>query len=278
MDSFNSLKQMKILIFICFSLFSINSFAFLGQTECVYSSVTGTTSCNDVLNSTALDTPPIPNPMWDNLMHASCPAGFQISVNTATGAVTCVVDPNYEDPNSPTEVKIADSTVENPKPSENDLPCDPYASVNGSSSDCASETTAKKANELAAEANSKLGSIANSGATEASLLGKILDAIKGLGSGSSGSGGSGSGSGGSGSGTTPPDDSGSVPLTNDVKTIDFSSSMGAAGSCPSDIPFNILGSSYSISYQPVCDFADSIRGVVIALGAFSALLIVSTAL
>ena len=265
---------MKILFFIFFNLFSIDVFAAFGITECVYSNVTGTTACNDVLDPTAIVLPP-PSPLppiYDNLMHASCPVGKLIFVDTVTGAVSCIPDPNA----APTVVKIAYS-ISAPDPSKDDVACDP--SKGGVTGDCASETTAKKANELASEANSKLGSIANSSATSSGLLGKIIDAIKGIGSGGTGSGTTGTGTTGTGSGgTAPPTDEPGVPLTNDIKTVDFSAAMGASGSCPSDIPFNILGSSYSISYQPVCDFADQIRGVVIALGAFAALSVVVTAL
>lgn len=264
---------MKILIFIFFSLFSFNAFALSFGVECVL--FEGRTSCNDVIQDpTALPpSPPLPPPPTPS--SGSCPTGRHWNADSITGVWFCEI--NSPEPPEPTVVKIPDSVVD-PNPSKDDVACDP--SKTGTTGDCASETTAKKANDLASETNSKLGSIANSSATSSGLLGKILDGIKGIGSGS-GSSGSSSGSGsGSGSNSPPPDkpDAPSDPLTNDVKTVDFSQSMSSLGSCPSAISFNVLGKFYSISYQPLCDFAQGIRGVVITLGAFSALAVVVTAL
>lgn len=278
---------MKTFIFIFFALFSSFSFADTVIDIC-YDGLTGvTTYCGDSPDppldtsgsggaggvgsdgsgsgsGTGGSTSGILDPTTHTCSNGVAP------VADAIGALTC---PAF----TPTVVKIAASKVD-PNPSKDDIPCDP--SKSGTTGDCASETTAKKANELASETNSKLGSIANSSATSSGLLGKILDGIKGIGSGSgSSSSSSGSGS-GSGSNSPPPDkpDAPSDPLTNDLKTVDFSQSMSSLGSCPSAISFNVLGNFYSISYQPLCDFAQGIRGVVITLGAFSALAVVVTAL
>jgi hypothetical protein len=48
--------------------------------------------------------------------------------------------------------------------------------------------------------------------------------------------------------------------------------------CPTPESFTVLGKTYELSYQPLCNFSYEIRGVVVALGAFSALMIVVTAL
>ena len=51
--------------------------------------------------------------------------------------------------------------------------------------------------------------------------------------------------------------------------IDFSISS-QSGSCPAPIELDILGTVHSLSWQPLCDFAESLSPLVRALGAFSA--------
>ncbi|MDD2864675.1 MAG: virulence factor TspB C-terminal domain-related protein [Methylococcales bacterium] len=89
--------------------------------------------------------------------------------------------------------------------------------------------------------------------------------------------GTGTGSSGSGSGSG----SDSVQASDISKTnisVPFSSPRVAYGYCPQPEEFKVLNYSYSFSYQPLCDLADSMSGIVIAMGAFSSLLIVVTAL
>ena len=118
-----------------------------------------------------------------------------------------------------------------------------------------------------------LGSIASSNATNANLLNGILNTLQGIAS--QGSPVDAAGNSSSGSGDSSSDSS----LSSDVTDIrGISSPSSASFSCPSPEFLSILGRNYEFSYDLLCNFADSMRGLVIAIGAFSALLIVITAL
>ncbi|MDD5215382.1 MAG: virulence factor TspB C-terminal domain-related protein [Methylococcales bacterium] len=89
--------------------------------------------------------------------------------------------------------------------------------------------------------------------------------------------GSGSGS-GSGTGTTAGSSYSFLSESSEQLPSSFSPMIWGIGSCPEPETFAVLGSHYEISYQPLCDLAESIRPFVIAMGAFSSLMIVVTAL
>lgn len=65
-----------------------------------------------------------------------------------------------------------------------------------------------------------------------------------------------------------------------VKTVSnpvFNTSLfGTSGSCPAPLTFEALGRSFSITFQPVCDLADIIRGIILMLAAIVALRAVVT--
>jgi hypothetical protein len=53
--------------------------------------------------------------------------------------------------------------------------------------------------------------------------------------------------------------------------------VGAAdGSCPVPVTFEVFGSQYSISFDPLCSLARSIRPLILALCALAAAFIVGT--
>ena len=85
--------------------------------------------------------------------------------------------------------------------------------------------------------------------------------------------GSGSGSGSSGSGSDS-----ILPISTEYISSSFSPMIWGTGSCPDPETFDVLGAHYEISYQSFCDLAQSIRPVIIAIGAFSSLMIVVTSL
>lgn len=62
------------------------------------------------------------------------------------------------------------------------------------------------------------------------------------------------------------DDEPDVPeLEHQERTFSMSPEMSAAGSCPAPQSLSILGSSYDLSWQPLCDLASGVRPVVLAL-------------
>ena len=74
-----------------------------------------------------------------------------------------------------------------------------------------------------------------------------------------------------------PEASGCAPLDTiedaELPTQDFPVDMSidsVPGSCPAPIVLDVLGTSHELSWQPVCDFAESLSPLVRALGAFSA--------
>jgi hypothetical protein len=166
---------------------------------------------------------------------------------SASGDIICPAVPSIAVPTSKSD----------PNPSKGDEGCDPSKDED---SGCASQETAVKTNDLISESNSKLGSIASSNATNTGLLSGILVTLQGIAS---------QGSVGAGS-------SDSI-FTNDesVQNIYVSSSFGM---CPSPESFTVLNNNYELSYQFLCDMAQSMRGFVVALGALSAVTLVVTAL
>lgn len=208
--------------------------------EAVYDPVTGTTSIQKVDGT--VNTPGVWNPKT-----FSCTNYVNPTVNAA-GDIIC---PSVAD------AKFSKSTVA-PNPSKDDKACDPSK---GADSGCASQETSAKTNDLISESNSKLGSIASSNATNTGLLGGILGTLQGIAS---------QGSAGTGSG------SGSIDAED--KNVDSISVASSIGMCPAAEQFTVLNSNYELSYQFLCDMAESMRGFVIALGALSALTMVVTAL
>ncbi|MGB4497797.1 MAG: virulence factor TspB C-terminal domain-related protein [Methylococcaceae bacterium] len=280
---------MKIYFFFFLILFSSFSFAEAvicidggdgSCPVCTYDSQTGSTSCGDT-DSPTNSTGSVAG-VWDSVTH-TCSNGVAPVANNL-GELTC---PANSSQNS--SITVPTSTV-NPNPSKDDVACDP--SKTGTSGDCAAQKTLQTTNALISESNSKLGSIATTNAINSNLLSQISQGISNLSlnssTGSGGSTGSGSGtntdsSGGTDTGTGSGDSGSgdaetSLPTTTVLNLPAFHSKISAPGSCPPDISFNVLGHSYSISYSPLCNLAQEIRPVVIAVGIFSALLIISTAL
>jgi hypothetical protein len=215
------------------------------EVECVYSDVTGATVCERLDNTG--DTRGVWNPKT-----FSC-TNFVTPTVDAAGDIICP---------SQAEVKIKDSKS-TPNPSKDDEGCDPSKEAD---SGCASQKTAVKTNDLISESNSKLGSVASSNATNTGLLSSILGTLQGIAS----QGSVGAGAGGSSDGFEP-------IVTNDksVGSIYVSSSFGI---CPTPESFTVLNNNYELSYQFLCDMAQSMRGFVVALGALSAVTLVVTAL
>ena len=246
--------------------------------NCVYDVANGKTACVPVnSNGTA-----------NNTNTAGTTGTGDGNSNTTTGTGTAVTPPR--------PLTIPTSTV-NPNPSKDDVGCSSSDPTKGGG--CASQDTAIKTNQLISETNSKLGSLASSNATNASFLASIyskLDSIfkqnvansAGTGTGT----GSGTGTGtGTGSGTTPCAGSdcsystgggtgsgGVSDLNNTSKQVAFTNPSPVVGSCPADIPVHVMGANLAFSYEPICNFSRSIHGVVTAMGALSAVLIVITAL
>lgn len=54
-------------------------------------------------------------------------------------------------------------------------------------------------------------------------------------------------------------------LPHQERTFSMAPEMSAAGSCPSPQALSILGGSYELSWQPLCDLASGVRPVVLAL-------------
>ena len=69
-----------------------------------------------------------------------------------------------------------------------------------------------------------------------------------------------------------------LPTSEQYFSSSFSPMIWGIGFCPQPETFNVLGAHYEFSYQPLCDLAESIRPVIIAMGAFSSLMIVITSL
>lgn len=69
-----------------------------------------------------------------------------------------------------------------------------------------------------------------------------------------------------------------LPTSEQYFSSSFSPMIWGIGFCPSPETFNVLGTQYEISYQSFCDLAQSIRPVIISIGAFSSLMIVITSL
>lgn len=75
----------------------------------------------------------------------------------------------------------------------------------------------------------------------------------------------------------PPDFDSSLPNDSNfnIKSVSnpiFSTTLfGTSGSCPAPLTFEVFGRSFSIPFQPVCDLADIIRGIVLLLSAIVAL-------
>lgn len=65
-----------------------------------------------------------------------------------------------------------------------------------------------------------------------------------------------------------------VDIPEIEKPFNISSEKTAAGSCPSPIQFTVRGYQYSLSWSLVCDFASSIRGIVLAIAWLSAAIFV----
>ena len=211
------------------------------QYEAVYDPATGTTTIQKVDGT--VNTSGVWNPKT-----FSCTNFVNPTVNAA-GDIIC---PSVAD------AKFSKSTVA-PNPSKDDKACAPSKDEDGS---CASQETAAKTNDLISESNSKLGSIASSNATNTSLLGGILATLQGI-----------SSQGAVDSGSSVLD----ANFTKD-KQVDSVSVGSSFGMCPAPEQFAVLNSNYELSYQFLCDMAESMRGFVIALGALSALTMVVTAL
>lgn len=228
-----------------------------GSTEgvnCYYDKSLGVTQCNAVLDDGSIAG------YWDPKTF-SC-SNLVAPVVNSIGEITCP-------PTTPVTIK----STSTPDPSKDDVACDPTIAPdpNNSDSGCASQKTLAKTNDLISESNSKLGAISGGTAANTGLLKEISGTLKAIA--------------GQGSPSSPdPDNTDCSLFPNEPSCIDkkqismLSPSISSSGSCPSPETFSILSGNYEFSYEPVCNFLDSIRGLVVAMGALSALLIVVTAL
>ncbi len=252
---------MKIFFFFFVLLFSFNAFADvticigagcpddvpageMDSYEAVYDPDTGTTKIQHT-DSTA-NTPGVWNPNT-----FSCTNGVTPVANSS-GDIICPA-------RASASVKISDSKISDSNPSKDDVACDPSKPIDLTNPDegCASQKTAIETNKLLAESNSKLGSIANSNATNSGLLSDISNTLKAN------------------------FDANTDQQLKEPETVAISSYLSSGSgnsSCPGAESFIVFGRSHQFSYQPICEAAWSIRGLVMAIGAFSALLIVVTAL
>lgn len=138
-----------------------------------------------------------------------------------------------------------------------------------------SETTAKTKNKLTAEENSKLGSIANSEATQSGLLAKILDAFKNLVLPKSKP----TSTDPLPTPTDPPPEPEAVPLSDDkIRLNEIPPLMSSGGACPAAQSFSVFGRNYSISNEPFCSLARRVRSLVIASARVTAAWIILGAL
>lgn len=62
-----------------------------------------------------------------------------------------------------------------------------------------------------------------------------------------------------------PEDPPEQELPHQDRDFSMSPEMSASGSCPAPYPLSILGRSYDLSWQPLCDLASGVRPVVLAL-------------
>lgn len=81
-----------------------------------------------------------------------------------------------------------------------------------------------------------------------------------------------------GDGSPPPSTdhiTGAVIDEDEVNLPDFNGvgPVSLAGSCPADVSVAVMGANFAISYQPLCDFASSVSGVIIAIGAMAGFMI-----
>lgn len=266
---------MRIFLLFVFLFFSSESFAMVicinnssadscledgdsngGSTEgvnCYYNKDFGVTQCNTVLGDGSVAG------YWDPKTF-SC-SNLVAPVVNAAGDLTCP-------PTTPVTIK----STSTPNPSKDDVACDPTKAPDADNPDagCASQKTLAKTNDLISESNSKLGAISGGTAANTGLLKEISGTLKAI-----------AGQGAPGSGSEEHDCS---LFPNDESCIDkksistLSPSISSSGSCPAPESFSVLSGNYEFSYEPVCNFLDSIRGLVVAMGALSALLIVVTAL
>jgi hypothetical protein len=114
-----------------------------------------------------------------------------------------------------------------------------------------SEETAKTTNKLISESNSKLGSFANSNATDASLFKKILNSVFSF------------------FGFSDSTESQSNFSSTNVDLLAQKPMISQEGACPSPPSFSVLGYSFQISFQPFCDFAVRVRPLVIGVSLVS---------
>lgn len=231
-----------------------------GSSAAIYDPVTGTTQIVENFGTEP--------GIWDPLSF-SC-SNFVAPLVSASGDLTC----------PPLVTAKIPKSISNPNPSKDDVACDSSKPVDDSKPDqgCASQKTAAKTNDLISESNSKLGSIASSNVTNSGLLGQILGTLKGIASQGTVGNGTGSDTGdGTGSSDGTGSDTGGV-TTSTTQLSSISPTISAFGMCPPSETFNVMGMNYEFSYKSMCDAAESFNGLVIAMGAFSALMIVVTAL
>lgn len=273
-----------------------------GSTEgvnCYYNKDFGVTQCNTALGDGSVAG------YWDPKTF-SC-SNLVAPVVDAAGDLTCP-------PTKPVTIK----STSTPDPSKDDASCDPTKAPDPNNPDvgCASQKTLAKTNDLISESNSKLGAISGGTVANTGLLREISSTLKNIASQgeskdcppsevSAPSCPSGQVAGyfngqftcvsNSGISCTGDEcrsvivskcgvsnsnnsDNDSIVSTTS-KSVSFSKNIsGSNTSCPSPETFSILSGNYEFSYEPVCNFLDSIRGLVVAMGALSALLIVVTAL
>lgn len=67
---------------------------------------------------------------------------------------------------------------------------------------------------------------------------------------------------------SPPDSE--ILPTLDVPVVFTPTSFGASGGCPTGISYSMMGKSYTLSYQPMCDLMSLLKPLFLALGAAAA--------
>ncbi|MDD2864676.1 MAG: virulence factor TspB C-terminal domain-related protein [Methylococcales bacterium] len=131
-----------------------------------------------------------------------------------------------------------------------------------------SEETAKKRNELLSQSNSNLGSIAGSNSAATELLKKIKDALLSLNSANFGIFGTNADS----------SEYESTLSDSNINVSSISPFMSEIGSCPKGISISVMNSTHYLSYQPLCDFAQNLRPLVVAAARVAAAWLVIGAL
>lgn len=143
----------------------------------------------------------------------------------------------------------------------------------------ASQKTVQKTNDLLSESNSKLGSIASSSSKITDLLNSIKNLLGSLSSKNFGVFGTNANSSNPSNKDNPDSPEFEPTLSNSTTDVSkISPLLSEDASCPTDISISIMNSTHYVSYQPICDFAEMLRPLVIAAARVTAAWLVIGAL